>query len=127
MGLREQAAADLAAILEDREGGFGWDLTVTDPAGTSAALVGTSTDVGLTLDPDTGMAVSGRQASVAIRIASLTAASLGVPTGIADQASKPWLVAFDDIDGASHTFKVVEAQPDRAIGVVVCLLEAYKP
>lgn len=126
MGLREQAAADLKAILEDRTGGFGWDLTLTDPAGVSAALVGLSTDIGLTLDPDTGMAISGRRASVALRIASLTAAGLGIPTGISDQASKPWLVTFDDVDGGAHTFKVIEAQPDRAIGAVVCLLEAYK-
>lgn len=126
MSLREQAAADLTAIVEDDTGGFGWPITVTDPAGTSAALVGLSSDIGTTIDPDTGQAVSGRRASIALRIASLVAAGLGIPTGIASAASKPWLVVFDDIDGTSYSYRVLESMPDRAIGVVTCLLDAWQ-
>jgi len=33
---------------------------------------------------------------------------------------------FDDINGHSHTFKVSEAMPDRAIGIVTCMLETYR-
>lgn len=126
MGLRETAQMDLGRILEDSTTGFGWSLTVTDPAGTSAALTGFSNDIALSIDPETGQAVSGRRASIALRIAALTAASLGIPRGIADQTSKPWLVAFDDINGNPYTFKVQESHPDRAIGCVTCLLELYE-
>lgn len=125
MGLRATAEADLAGILEDKTAGFGWDITITDPAGSPASLVGYSNDIGLSIDPDTGQAVSGRRASIALRISSLTAAGLGIPMGIVDSTSKPWVVTFDDINGTAHTFKVQESHPDRAIGMVTCLLELY--
>lgn len=126
MSLRAQAAADLLGILEDATGGFGWALTVTDPSGKTAALTGFSTDVGTSIDPETGIAVAARRASVAIPIARLTASGLGMPRAIADQASKPWLVTFQDVGGTSHTYKVSQAMPDRTLGVVTCMLEAYR-
>jgi hypothetical protein len=126
VSLRELAAADLKVILEDSATGFGWAITVTNPEGTEATLTGFSTDIGQTIDPDTGQAVSGRRASVAIAIASLTDAGLGLPRSIADSGSRPWVIVFDDIHGTSHRFKVAESMPDRAAGVVTCLLEAYR-
>lgn len=125
MSIREQAAADARAAIGDAEG-FGWPCTVTSPAGTSAALYGLSTDVSLSIDPETGMPVSGRRASVTFAMAHLTTAGLALPAGIADETSKPWTVAFDDVEGRTYTFKVAESAPDRAIGVVVCILEAYR-
>lgn len=127
MGLRETARADLRAILEDTEGGFGWPITITNPDGVTADLTGFSTDIGMTIDMDTGLPVSGRSASVALPIAALTEAALGLPRGIADSSRAPWLVTFLDIEGASHTFKVFQAMPDLAIGIVTCVLEAYLP
>ena len=125
MSLRDLAEQDLATTLEGTAD-FGWPITVTDPAGTSVAFVGQSTDIAQIIDPDTGQAVSGRLASVALRVASLTAASLGRPVGIADAGSKPWVVEFDDINGAAYKFKVVRTNPDRALGIVVCILEPYE-
>lgn len=125
MSLRETAAADLRAIVEDAEG-FGWPITVTNPAGEALDLVGLSTDIGQTIDPETGIAVIGRKASVAITIASLEPLG-GLPAHVASPALKPWRVTFNDIGGTSHEFKVMEAMPDRAIGLVTCVLEAYKP
>ncbi len=127
MSLRAQAAADLAAIHADTVGGFGWPITVTSPAGVSAALTGLSTDVHTTIDPETGVAVAGRRASVSLARAHLIAAGLGEPRGIGDRDAKPWRVTFDDVNGATHTFKVLEALPDRALGSVVCILEAWVP
>lgn len=127
MSLRQIAEADLAITLEDAVTGFGWAINVTDPAGNSADLTGQSNDIAQVIDPDTGQAVSGRLASVALRIASLTAAGLGLPEGVADRASKPWLVRFDDINGNAHTFKVQQSNPDRGLGVVSCVLERYLP
>lgn len=127
MGLREIAEQDLGAILEDGAYGFGWPITVTDPAGLSAVLTGFSSDIAQVIDPDTGQAVSGRLATAVIRTSSLIAAGLGYPKGVSDPASKPWVVQFNDINGVAHTFKVKDGDPDRALGVVACTLEIYSP
>lgn len=127
MGLRTIAETDLGKILEDSTYGFGWSLTVTDPAGTAVPLTGFSNDISQVIDPDTGQPVSGRLASVAIRIGLLTDAGLGLPVGIADSSSKPWLVQFNDINGNAYTFKVMNSNPDRALGLVTCILGLYTP
>lgn len=126
MSLRQQVATDIAAILSDDETGFGWSITLTDPTGLSAMLTGFSNDVAQTIDPDTGQAVVGREASVALEIAALTEAGLGLPKAIHEEGRFPWRVSFADINGNPHTFKVRESMPDRAAGIVVCLLETYK-
>lgn len=126
MGLRTMAEADLGHILEDSDG-FGWPITVTNPAGLVVpSLVGFSDDIAQVIDPETGAAVSGRMASVALRISSLMRAGLALPEAIADRISKPWIVQFDDINGNTHKFKVAQSNPDRAIGLVTCLLEVYE-
>lgn len=89
-------------------------------------MTGLSTDVSLSIDPETGVPVSGRRASVVLALAHLTAAGLGMPVGVSDAASRPWVIVFDDVEGSTYTWKVVESNPDRAIGIVVCQLEAYR-
>lgn len=125
MGLRDQASADIKDILEDKATGFGWDITITDPDGVVGILKGFSDDIASVIDPDTGLAVSGRLASVAVHFTSLSDVGLGLPVAIADASKKPWIVEFNDIVGAAYKFKVSESLPDRAAGLVVCLLEIY--
>lgn len=124
MGLREQAALDARTILNNTDG-FGVPITVTNPGGTSADLTGFSNDIALTIDPETGMAVSGREASVALHMRDLVDAGLGLPKNIADEDLRPWVVSFVDVLGITHTFKVKESNPDRASGVITCTLEVY--
>lgn len=126
MSLRLVAAQDLGAILEDGVLGFGWPIKITDPSGTFGTFTGFSDDIAQLIDPDTGQAVSGRLISAALRISALTAKGLGLPVGIADRSSKPWVVEFDDIDGNPYTFKVSSSSPDRALGIVTCTLELYE-
>lgn len=126
MSLRQLAESDLGLILEDASTGFGWPITITDPSGTVGELTGFSDDISQIIDPDTGQAVSGRLASVALRTSSLTAVGLALPRGIADSGSKPWIIDFDDINGSSYKFKVAQSNPDRALGLVTCLLELYE-
>ena len=127
MGLRDIAEADLAVILEDNAVGPGWPITLTAPDGTTDALVGYSNDISQVIDPETGAIVSGRQASAALRISSILAAGFtGLPVAIADRTSKPWLVGFDDINGSPHTFKVVQSNPDRTLGLVTLILGLYE-
>jgi hypothetical protein len=125
VSLLEQASADLKAILED-SAGFAVDITVTDPEGNSAALKGLQTDISQTIDPETGMAVVGRKASVALSLDALAAAGLGQPRNIPGRDQKPWVVSFTAPTGGLQTFKVSEAMPDK-LGCIVCLLETYKP
>lgn len=121
MGLRAQAATDAKAILEDATNGLGWPLTLTSPVGVATELVGFATDIGQSIDPDTGLAVAGRRASVAISLRSLPE----MPVAVADETRKPWVVTFADSEGVLGDWKVTEVLPDRAMAVVVLLLEAY--
>ena len=126
MNLRQQAELDLSFILEDSANGFGWDIILTDPAGATYSMVGSSGDISQVVDPDTGILVSGRSAKVTLRISSLTAAGAGLPEGVSNASQKPWLVQFLDINGSSHTFKVSSSNPDRTLGIVSCALENYQ-
>ena len=125
MGLRQMAESDLGRILEDTTTGGGWPMVVTDPDGSAAPLTGFSNDISALIDPDTGQAVSGRLATVSLRISAITAAGLALPRGIADAGIKPWIVEFDDINGNPFKFKVSQSNPDRALGMVVLILELY--
>ncbi|MFW6031052.1 MAG: hypothetical protein ACOC9T_00555 [Myxococcota bacterium] len=123
MSLRDEAAADLRAILEDTEG-LAVAVTVTSPEGTQAELSGLVADIGQTTDPETGQLVVGRQASVALPVPGLSAAGLGTPRLVPEGSKRPWLVRWTGQDGVERTFKVVQVLPDE-LGVVTCILEAY--
>lgn len=128
MDLRLVAERDLARVLESTNGGFGWPVVLTAPDGYSSAapLFGLTQDIGKAIDPGTGELVSGRTASAAVRISSLYSAGyLQIPEGV--PSGKPWRVDFTDVNARkTHSFKVVESYPDRALGVVVLVLEAYR-
>ena len=123
MNLRSAAEKDLGFIMEDDVRGGGWTIRVTNPDGVSQDMVGFSNDMSQAIDPDTGQLVTGRAASVALRSSSLT---IGLPIGIANSSSKPWSVEFDDINGNSHTFKVLASNPDRGLGIISLILELYE-
>lgn len=125
MGLRAIAESDLSVILEDAIYGFGWSIIVTDTLDVAVSMTGFSNDIASIIDPETGMAVSGRLASVALRMSTLIDSGIGLPKGIEDSASKPWRVTFNDIVGLPYTFKVSSSNPDRALGIVTCILENY--
>lgn len=125
MGIREQAAADFRSIAEDTVTGCACPVTVVSPAGQSAIVGGLSTDVSVTLDPETGLPVVGRRASVVVSRASMEAAGIGVPTQVSDESSRPWSVRFADVTGVVRSYKVIEVLPDRALGALVLILEFY--
>ena len=91
----------------------------------SGGLIGYSNDISQVVDPDTGMIVSGRSASISIRISTLVLAGMSMPKGIADTNLKPWIVKFKDINLNPFTFKVQQSNPDRTLGIVTLLLELY--
>jgi hypothetical protein len=122
MGLKAQAVADAKAILEDSASGFGVPLALTSPAGDVLDVVGFATDVSEQVDPETQVVVASRQASVSISLGSLPV----LPVAVSSKNQRPWLVAFADSAGVVGTWKVVEVLPDRALGVVVLRVEAYR-
>ena len=126
MSLRQLAEADLSFTLEDSVTGFGWTVTLTDPNGGAANLTGQAHDISQIIDPDTGTAISGRETAFVLRLSSVTAAGLTLPVGVPDRGTKPWLVAFDDINGQPYTFKVEHSDPDRVLGTVSLLLGAWE-
>lgn len=126
MGIRELAERDLGVILNARSSGFGWPITITDPDGVRSTLTGFSNDISQAVDPETGMMVSGRSASCALRISDLALAGLSVPRAVADTGGKPWVIEFADINGNACAFKIRDVSPDRALGLVVCVLEDYR-
>jgi len=125
VSLRVQAEADARAILHDANG-FSWPIRILDPDGQQAQLLGFANDVAVSLDPETGLAITNRKATIAISIRDLIAAGLEIPKGIADSEREPWTVEFNDINGRPTTAKVSEAMPDRSLGIVTCTLEAFK-
>lgn len=127
MNFREIAERDLSFTLEDSVYGFGWPITITDSDGLTKKLSGQSNDISLAIDPETGQAVSGRNATIVLRIKSLEDAGFSaLPAAQADKTKKPWIVSFDDIRGKSYDFTIKETNPDRSIGIIFCTLEFYK-
>ncbi len=125
MGLRETAEADLSLILEDDISGFGWPITLTAPDGIAANLVGFSNDISQSIDPDTGLLVTGRVASVVLRMSTVKNLGFDLPKGIVDTSKKPWIVDFNDINNKVYKFKISSVNPDYSLGIVVCFLEVY--
>lgn len=126
-GFRQIAEQDLSFTLEDSQFGFGYAITVTDPDGLSKEMNGQSNDVGLSIDPDTGVAVSGRSATVFLRLSTLeTLGFTTIPQRQTDKTKKPWIIEFNSIGGKPFKFTVKESQPDRTLGGVLLILELYK-
>lgn len=119
--------ADAKAIIESLET-FGLTTTWTDPSGTQGSMVGLPGEIGLTMDSETGMSVAGARAYVSVHLSSFRAVfgATAIPLAISSRTSKPWLVQFADYAGVQHTYKVIDVMPDMRLGVVTCLVEAYK-
>jgi hypothetical protein len=125
VGLAEIIYADTRAILNDSVFGNGVAISLTAPDCRVGTLTGFSNDIGLLVDPDTGQAVSGRAATIAIHLADLAEQGLGIPENVQNKRSKPWVVGYTDQLGNTYTFKVSESHPDRTLGVVTCSLVSY--
>lgn len=126
MNLRDMADRDLGFIMEDEKTGVGQPIFVTNPEGVRERFVGPANDISQMIDPETGMVVSGRTVSVSIRLSTLKLRGFETPRGIGNSRSKPWVIDFVDQLGEKHVFKVIDANPDRTIGNVLCILEEYK-
>lgn len=106
----------LTRSLEDTEA-FGWSFTLTNPLGESQSLSGQARHINLLIDMDTGLEIQQEQASIVVRLSTLT---IGEP-------KKNWLVKVTDTAGKEYDCYVVLPIPDRTFGIVTLklgLLEA---
>ncbi len=111
-------------IVENSASGFGRAIRVKTPAGVVLELTGLTRDISDAIDPDTGVNITTRQASAAIRISAFGAH--GIPQNVPENDKRPWSVTFSDADGNPQTYRVIESKPDRTIGIVVLILEILK-
>ena len=122
--LLDRAQAAASRILS---GGFGVRVRVVSPAGQVVTIVGLVSDVGVTLDPSTGMAVLGRRVSVSLPVSPLIAAAIGFPEprqqGLGDfgepEEWSPWRVGYQLPGSAQTTAAVDGVARDATLGVVV--------
>jgi len=124
MSLKQLARDTLRQILNDQNAAFGAEFVLTAPDGFTSALplVGRTQDIAQMIDPQSGVAVQGRIATVALSLADLTAGGYAdMPRGIPETNAKPWLVAFE-----GNTYRVTDSNPDRSLGVLVLHLEFYR-
>lgn len=121
-----EAESRLRRIHNDT-GRFGWPFTLTDPNGVSKSLNGLSNDISAVYDPDTGMIVSGRSASISICIEDIKDAGFdNIPWGVADTTSKPWTVVINRVNYEGFKFKISKTMPDYSAGNVICILEVLR-
>lgn len=120
------ARADSRAILNDTRTGSGVPIVITPPGQAARALTGWSNDIGLLVDPDTGQAISGRVATVAVHIADLAAEGLPIPEAEHRQDAKPWSLSFKDEQDNDYTFRIAETHPDRTMGIVTFTVDSYR-
>lgn len=101
----------LERSLEDTDA-FGWEFTLENPIGQTQPLSGQTRNINLLIDMDTGTDVQDEQISIVPRLSSLT---IGEP-------KKGWKVTVTDTNGNSYLCSVVEAMPDRTMGLIVLKL-----
>jgi hypothetical protein len=124
VSLLDVARADLLAIASDTSA-FSVPVLVISPAGEILTIPGLAADIGQTVDPATDQVVLGRRITLAFPKTAFPL-TFGEPRGIADNTQKPWLVRFADVHGIARTFKVTQVAPDSTVGMLVCVLEAYR-
>lgn len=122
----EIAQLDKAFTLNDDQFGFGSTIKLTDPDQFSANVIGRINDISFAIDPGTGVPVSGRTGTVAIDMNELTDKGFSSLPAAQPKTKKPWIVEFDDQQGNTHVFTVLEGNPDRTLGIVLCTLQFYK-
>lgn len=117
MNLIEENEAFLETSLEDPEL-FGWPVILENPLGQKqghiegSELYGQARHINLLIDMDTGSDISEEQASVTLRLSSIT---IGVP-------KKDWKVTVNDTSGNTYNCYVVDDIPDRTFGIVILKL-----
>jgi hypothetical protein len=120
MSIIDIAESDLSFILEDSDDGFGVPITVTLPDQTTKVINGQSTDIGLLIDPSTGVGVRGRNCEVVFRVKTVLAELGSIPSKSVSLES--WLFSHTNTNGETWLFALEQVDVDRKLGIVKMLL-----
>lgn len=123
MSLLSDLASTAREILSNTAD-FAVAMKLTSPEGRTVTIAGLQADIGLSIDPETGVAIAGRKASVAISSALLAELGVELPQNIPEDDRRPWLVEWTPPTGGAQKMKVVSTIPDK-LGIVVLHLERY--
>lgn len=125
MGLIDQAKKDIEQITSNLDG-FGVEMTLTAPTSQSITIKGLHKKHHLGIDPEKGVAVNTKTASVSFSEKFLT--DQGYPVrnskGVVDL--KKHLVDVKDSTGNSEKYIIEQWFPDETIGLIVCILGTYE-
>ena len=119
-----QAEADLEFVLEDADDGFGVEFTVIAPTGTTATIHAQSTDIGVLIDPSTGVGVRGRIAEAVFRLSSLILSFGSIPGKT--ETGPGWIFRNVNTNGESWEFAVEQVDVDRKLGIAKIILGLHE-
>lgn len=126
MNLREIAEFDLSITLEDDEKGFGVPVKVTDSSGNTADLIAQTGDVHLLYETGNDQNVTNRTPHISLRISSIVAAGLELPSVAVDSTTNPYTFEFTDQNGNIRKYTVTEPRFDLTLGIVTVILDLLK-
>lgn len=124
MGLSGQINKDIQQITTNLNE-FATLITFKAPDGTIATIGGVGVKNHLSFDPNTGIAVSTKQARVSISLQSLLTANYPVRNGNNEIVLVGHLVTWT-IAGIESTYKISVNFPGETAGNIVCILQDYK-
>lgn len=118
--LMAEIARTLQSVL-DNVADFATAAILTAPDGTAFAISGLYQDIGLSIDPDTGLSVQARKATLVVSTLTLMQQGIVLPRG--QDSALPWLVTLTPPTGSEITLAVQSAIPDKLGSYVLALAD----
>jgi len=123
MSLLDKAREDFRSILEDNhQSGFGIPVILEGPTGArygeDESIIGQGSDIGILIDPGTGISARGRSAEISLSIYTLNSKGINFK-----ELKSGWKVISNDPQGNSNNFRVKDFDPDQTLGAVKLILE----
>ena len=115
MNIRDIAESDLSFILEDSVNGFGIEFKLVGPDQTEYNLTGSYTDIGVFIDPQTGVGVDGSYQEIVFRISSFVSQG-----GTVYPDRDLWHIENVKVNGIKviESYGIASVQTDKTLGVI---------
>jgi hypothetical protein len=115
MNIVEQAEADLSFTLEDKDSGCGISVVLIDTSGVrygeNDELIVQSTDIGFSIDPQTGVNMEGGTSEINLRLTTLLSVVGVLP-------AKGWKAELNHpTENITRTYELRDKFVDRKIGI----------
>ena len=120
MSLIDIAESDLEFVLEDSIDGFGVEFLVTTPESVDHTLSGQSTDIGILIDPMTGVGVRGRNCEVVFRLKTVLSKLGKIPDK--SELNEGWKFSHTNTNNQTWVFELQQVDVDRKLGIVKIIL-----